>query len=418
MIYIGCMSFNQISLSSREQAIQSSYEALALHLNERSARVWAASEAKRYGHGGISAVHRATSMDYKTIRKGIQELESEEKLTAQRIRSGGGGRKSLTKKYPGIDEEVCKVVESSTRGDPESLLLWTSKSTCKLAEALNEAGYKISQSSVHKMLKAKGYSMQANCKKLEGKQHQDRNKQFIHINTQGKVFQSNDYAVLSIDTKKKENIGNYKNKGQEYSQNGKPVPVSTHDFSDKELGKVSPYGVYDIGRNEGWVSVGISSDTARFAVNSIRTWWYVMGNKVYKDAEMIMITADCGGSNSNRTKLWKWELQKLATELNKSIYVCHFPPGTSKWNKIEHKMFSYISMNWRAKPLISRETVVQLIGSTKIKSGLSIQAALDENIYEKGVKVSKENFDSINIENDAFHGEWNYTIRPQVKAPN
>jgi len=410
------MSNNRVLLSSREQAIQSSYEALALHLNERSARVWAASEAKRYGYGGISAVHRATAIDHKTIRKGIQELESEEKLTTERIRNCGGGRKCLTKKHPGIDTEISNAVESSTRGDPESLLLWTSKSTGNLAEALNEAGYKISQTSVHKMLKAKGYSMQANCKKLEGKQHQDRDKQFIHINTQGRTFQGKNCPVLSIDTKKKENVGNYKNKGQEYSQKGKPITVNTHDFLDKKLGKVAPYGVYDIGRNEGWVSVGISSDTARFAVNSIRTWWYVMGNEIYKDAETIMITADCGGSNSNKTKLWKWELQKLATELNKAIYVCHFPPGTSKWNKIEHKMFSYISMNWRAKPLISRETVVQLIANTKTKSGLSIQAALDENIYEKGVKVSKEDFDSINIKNDSFHGEWNYTIRPQTKV--
>jgi len=412
------MSNNRVSLASREQAIQSSYEALALHLNERSARVWAASEAKRYGYGGISAVHRATGMDHKTIRKGIQELESEEKLTDERIRACGGGRERLTKKYPGIDNELSKVVESSTRGDPESLLLWTSKSTSKLAEALNESGYKISQTSVHKMLKAKGYSMQANCKKLEGKQHPDRDKQFIHINTQGKAFQNKNCPVISIDTKKKENIGNYKNKGQEYSQKGKPVPVNTHDFPDKELGKVAPYGVYDIGRNEGWVSVGISSDTARFAVNSIRTWWYVMGNEIYKDATTIMITADCGGSNGNRTRLWKWELQKLAIELNKAIYVCHFPPGTSKWNKIEHKMFSYITMNWRAKPLISRETVVQLIANTKTTSGLTIQAALDENIYEKGVKVSREDFHTINIERDTFHGEWNYTIKPQLKVPN
>lgn len=410
------MSNNRVLLSSREQAIQSSYEALALHLNERSVRIWAASEAKRYGYGGISAVHRATAIDHKTIRKGIQELESEEKLTTERIRNCGGGRKCLTKKHPGIDTEISNAVESSTRGDPESLLLWTSKSTGNLTEVLNEAGYKISQTSVHKMLKAKGYSMQANCKKLEGKQHQDRDKQFIHINTQGRAFQGKNCPVLSIDTKKKENIGNYKNKGQEYSQKGKPIAVNTHDFPDKNLGKVAPYGVYDIGRNEGWVSIGISSDTARFAVNSIRTWWYVMGNEIYKDAETIMITADCGGSNSNKTKLWKWELQKLATELNKAIYVCHFPPGTSKWNKIEHKMFSYISMNWRAKPLISRETVVQLIANTKTKSGLSIQAALDENIYEKGIKVSKEDFDSINIENNTFHGEWNYTIRPQIKV--
>ena len=411
------MSSNRVTLSSREQAIQTSYKDLVLHLNERSTRAWAASEAKRYGYGGISAVHRATGIDYKTIRKGLRELESETKLAVDKIRICGGGRKRLTETRPGIDAKLDKVVESSTRGDPESLLLWTSKSTYKLAEALSGTDYKISQTSVHKMLKAKGYSMQANCKKLEGNQHPDRDAQFMHINEQGKEFQSKSCPVLSIDTKKKENIGNYKNRGQEYSQKGEPVPVNTHDFPDKELGKVAPYGIYDIGRNEGWVSVGISSDTASFAVNSIRTWWYVMGKEIYKDADTIMITADCGGSNSNRTRLWKWELQKLATELNKDIYVCHFPPGTSKWNKIEHKMFSYISMNWRAKPLISRETVVKLIANTRTKSGLKIQAALDENVYEKGVKVSKEDLNTINIQKDTFHGEWNYTIKPQKQAP-
>ncbi len=411
------MSTNRVPLSSREQAIQSSYKDLVLHLNERSTRAWSASEARRYGYGGISAVHRATGIDHKTIRRGLQELESESKLTVDKIRVCGGGRKCLTEKYPGIDEEFSRVIESSTRGDPESLLLWTSKSTYKLAEALTGAGYKISQTSVHKMLKAKGYSMQANCKKLEGAQNPDRDAQFRHINEQVKAFQGKSCPVLSIDTKKKENIGNYKNGGQEYSQKGNPVLVNTYDFPDKELGKVAPYGIYDIGRNEGWVSVGISSDTARFAVNSIRTWWYVMGKKIYKDADAIMITADCGGSNSNRTRLWKWELQKLAIELNKAIYVCHFPPGTSKWNKIEHKMFSYITMNWRAKPLISRETVVKLIANTKTKSGLKIQAALDENVYEKGIKVSKEDFNTINIQKDAFHGEWNYIIKPEKHAP-
>ena len=410
------MSNKQQVLSSQELAIQDSYKALILYLNERLVRLWAASEAKRYGYGGISAVHRATGIDHKTIRKGLKELESEIKLTSDKIRACGGGRKSLKENLPGIDNELTKVIESSTRGDPESLLLWTSKSTYKLVEALSLAGYKVSQTSVHKMLKAKGYSMQANCKKLEGKQHPDRDAQFTHINEQGQAFQSNNCPVLSIDTKKKENIGNYKNRGQEYCQKGEPVSVNTHDFPNKELGKVAPYGIYDIGRNEGWVSVGISRDTASFSVNSIRTWWYTMGKSIYKDASTIMITADCGGSNGNRTRLWKWELQKLATELNKIIYICHFPPGTSKWNKIEHKMFSYISMNWRAKPLISRETVVNLIANTKTKSGLKIKAALDKNIYEKGVKVSEKNFEEINIEKDSFHGEWNYKIKPQKWA--
>lgn len=409
------MSYEPTTLSLTEEAIRNSYVGLVLHLNERSARVWAATEANRYGYGGISAVHRAIGMDHKTIRKGIVELASDQQLVAGKIRASGGGRKSLVEHTPTIVSELEELIESSTRGDPESRLLWTSKSTYQLAAALNEGGHKISQSSVHKMLVAKGYSLQSNRKKLEGNQHQDRDAQFRHINESTKQFQSKNCPVLSIDTKKKENIGNYKNNGKEYRQKGDPIDVNTHDFPDKILGKVAPYGVYDIGRNEGWVSVGISCDTASFAVNSIRTWWYVMGKEIYKDADCIMITADCGGSNSNRTRLWKWELQQLATELDKEICVCHFPPGTSKWNKIEHKMFSYISMNWRGKPLISRETVVNLIGNTKTTNGLKIQAALDNNSYKTGVKVSEQDFSSINIHKNDFHGEWNYTINPQHK---
>jgi DDE family transposase len=404
-----------LSLSSREEAIRSSYVSLTPYLNERSARLWAATEAKRYGYGGVSAVYRATGMDHKTIRKGMTELDTDQTLMSGKIRASGGGRKRITEHLPTLSSALDVLIESSTRGDPESPLLWTSKSTYQLVSALKEAGYKISQTSVHKMLIAKGYSLQSNRKKLEGKQHPDRDAQFTRINDRAKHFQSKNCPVLSIDTKKKENIGQYKNNGKEYSQKGSPIAVNTYDFPDEKLGKVSPYGVYDIGRNEGWVSVGISSDTASFAVNSIRTWWYAMGKEIYEHADSIMITADCGGSNSNRTKLWKWELQKLATELNKEIDVCHFPPGTSKWNKIEHKMFSYISMNWRAKPLISRETVVNLIANTRTKKGLKIQAALDENSYQTGVKVSKQDFSSINIQKDDFHGEWNYTIKPQKK---
>jgi hypothetical protein len=401
-----------IILSTLEKAINTSYQSLILHLNERSSRIWAATEANRYGRGGISAVHRATGIDYKTISKGLKELKSEQKVITNKIRAGGGGRKHILDKDPDIGLELDKLIEPSTRGDPESLLLWTSKSTYKLAESLSASGHKVSQTSVHKMLVAKGYSLQSNRKKLEGNQHPDRNAQFNYINNCAKRFQIKNCPVLSIDTKKKESIGNYKNNGKEYCEKGKPISVKTHDFPNKELGKVSPYGIYDIGRNEGWVNVGISSDTAEFAVNSIRTWWYVMGKEIYKNADSIMVTADCGGSNGNRTRLWKWELQKLATELNKTIYVCHFPPGTSKWNKIEHKMFSYISMNWRAKPLISREIVVNLIANTTTKMGLRIQAALDHNTYQTGIKISKSDFDSINIQNDDFHGEWNYKIKP------
>jgi len=401
-----------IILSTLEKAINTSYQSLILHLNERSSRIWAATEANRYGRGGISAVHRATGIDYKTISKGLKELKSEQKVITNKIRAGGGGRKHILDKDPDIGLELDKLIEPSTRGDPESLLLWTSKSTYKLAESLSASGHKVSQTSVHKMLVAKGYSLQSNRKKLEGNQHPDRDAQFNYINNCAKRFQIKNCPVLSIDTKKKESIGNYKNNGKEYCEKGKPISVKTHDFPNKELGKVSPYGIYDIGRNEGWVNVGISSDTAEFAVNSIRTWWYVMGKEIYKNADSIMVTADCGGSNGNRTRLWKWELQKLATELNKTIYVCHFPPGTSKWNKIEHKMFSYISMNWRAKPLISREIVVNLIANTTTKMGLRIQAALDHNTYQTGIKISKSDFDSINIQNDDFHGEWNYKIKP------
>ena len=404
------------TLLPAEEAIRTSYTNLVLHLNERSSRIWAATEANRYGYGGISAVHRMTGIDHKTIRKGIKELEQEQELLASKIRICGGGRQALKVKDPDILLKLAELIESSTRGDPESLLLWSSKSTYKLAEALAAAGHKVSQTSVHKMLIAKGYSMQSNRKKLEGNQQPDRDAQFTHINDSAKDFISKQLPVLSIDTKKKENIGNYKNNGKEYSEKGKPIEVSTYDFPNKTLGKVAPYGVYDIGKNEGWVNVGISSDTAEFAVNSIRTWWYAMGKKLYNDSNTIMITADCGGSNSNRTRLWKWELQKLADELDKSISVCHFPPGTSKWNKIEHKMFSYISMNWRAKPLISVETVVNLIANTKSKSGLKIQAAIDSNPYETGIKISKHDFGTINIEKNEFHGEWNYTIKPTVKS--
>jgi hypothetical protein len=402
--------------TSLEEAIRISYSNLALHLNERSARIWAATEAKRYGYGGISVVHRATGMDHKTIRKGLIELDSEQKLVSEQIRHYGGGRKRVTEHNPNISSALESLIESSTRGDPESLLLWSSKSSYKLVEALKEIGYKVSQTVVYKILISKGYSLKSNKKKLEGKQHPDRDAQFININERAKQFQSEHCPVLSIDTKKKENIGNYKNNGKEYSQQGKAIGVKTHDFPDKKLGKVSPYGVYDIGRNEGWVNVGISSDTAAFAVNSIRTWWYAMGREFYKNARGLMITADCGGSNSNRARLWKYELQKLATELNKEIYVCHFPPGTSKWNKIEHKMFSYISMNWRAKPLISRETVVNLIANTKTKTGLKIKAVMDHNVYQTGIKISKQDFSSINIQKDDFHGEWNYTIKPQKNS--
>jgi len=398
------------------EEVRKVYLNLALHLNERSRRIWGATEAMRYGKGGSSMIHKAVGMAYKTIQRGIKEISEGDALEANKIRKKGGGRKSVLELDPSIADTLDGLMEPITRGDPESPLLWSSKSLKKLTDELNEAGHRISQTPLRQLLIAKGYSLQSNCKKLEGNQHQDRDAQFQKISHLCRQYQEHHCPVLSIDTKKKENIGNYKNNGREYSTKGNPVAVNTYDFPDKELGKVAPYGVYDVGRNEGWVSVGVSSDTASFAVNSIRTWWHVMGKEIYKNAEAIMITADCGGSNSNRTKLWKWELQKLANELQKKIHVSHFPPGTSKWNKIEHKMFSYISINWRGKPLISRETVVNLIANTRTDKGLRICAALDENIYKTGVGVSEQELASIDINRDNFHGEWNYTISPQKTA--
>lgn len=410
MCYTVVMTVDRTNL---EESIRASYNSLVPLLNERSLRVWGATEARRYGRGGISLVHRATGLDYKTIRRGLKEIKEKEALPYKRIRRSGGGRKKLTITQPEAVAALERMVEEHTRGDPESLLCWTSKSTYKLQKALKQEGYNLSQKSIYTILKDKGYTLQANKKVLEGSGHSDRDAQFQYINTSAQQMMDRECPVLSVDTKKKENVGLYQNKGQEYAPKGKPVKVNTHDFPDKALGKVSPYGVYDMGRNEGWVSVGISADTAAFAVNSIRTWWYAMGQNIYKQADTILITADCGGSNSVRARLWKLELQQLADELDKSIQVCHFPPGTSKWNKIEHKMFSYISMNWRARPLISYETVVNLIANTRNNKGLTIQAALDENVYPKGVEVSDEDFLAIRIERHDFHGDWNYTIRPR-----
>ncbi len=397
------------------QKTKTDFEAISFYLNERSRRIWAAIEAKNYGWGGVSLVSQATGIDRKTIRKGLLELALDEtkKLDRNHIRKSGGGRKKLTDKHPRLLQDLDSLIDPITRGDPESPLLWTCKSTPKLADELTTQGYKICQRTVCDLLYHLGYSLQGNKKTKEGTNHPDRNAQFEYINQKVISFQKNHYPVISVDTKKKENIGNFKNRGKEYQPKGNPEKVKTHDFPDKKLGKVSPYGVYDISRNKGWVSVGISSDTAEFAVNSIRSWWYKMGQPFYEKSDELLITADCGGSNGYRTRLWKRELQKLANELNMIIHVCHFPPGTSKWNKIEHRMFSFISENWRGRPLITKETVVNLISNTKTKKGLEIQSQLDENTYEKGIKVTDEEMNNINIEKDEFHGEWNYKISPQ-----
>jgi hypothetical protein len=308
---------------------------------------------------------------------------------------------------------VEKLVEPETLGDPESPLKWTSKSTRKIANELNRTKERASHSLVSRILSGLGYSLQANRKTDEGsRENPDRNAQFEFINKQTKSFQEKGHPVLSVDTKKKENIGNFKNAGKEYHKKGEPEEVNVYDFIDKTRGKVAPYGVYDLTKNKGWVSVGISSDTAAFAVNSIRSWWNLSGKQEYRNAKEILITADCGGSNGYRVKLWKTELQKLATEIQKVIHVSHFPPGTSKWNKIEHKLFCFISKNWRGKPLIDRATVVRLIGNTRTEMGLTVQAMLDENQYEKGIKVSDEELNAVKLEKDNFHGEWNYKIHP------
>ena len=392
--------------------IRTKYHYISFCLNERSRRMWAATEAKSFGRGGITVVSEGTGIDPKTIRKGLLELDEKQRAPANRIRRTGGGRKKLTKTHNNLLDDLESLVEPDSRGDPESPLRWTSKSTYKLSEELKSEGYSVCQRTVCSLLADLDYSLQSNKKTKEGTNHPDRDAQFQYIYKQVKYFQSHNNPVISVDTKKKENIGEFKNAGREYRKKGTPIEVNGHDFPDKNLGKVSPYGVYDVSKNKGWVNVGISADTAEFAVHSIRCWWYIMGKNTYPHARELLITADCGGSNGHRVRLWKVELQKLATELESKISVCHFPPGTSKWNKIEHKMFSYITKNWRGKPLITRETVVKLIASTKTTKGLEIRAMLDENVYEKGIKVADEELAIVNLVKADFHGEWNYTIMP------
>lgn len=400
--------------------IRSKYESFSFCLNERSRRLWCATEAKSYGYGGIKVVFLATGMAESTIIRAIKELNSADKIAVESpIRKAGGGRKSISSKDGKLSADLNELVAPATCGSPMSPLLWSSKSTYKLRDELQAKGHVVSQKTVYNILDSLDYSLQANRKTKEKADDPDRDAQFQYIATNTEVFHKENNPVLSIDTKKKENIGEYKNNGKEYCPKNKPIEVKGHDFIDKHLGKVSPYGVYDIGQNKGWVSVGISSDTAEFAVNAIRSWWYNMGSSLYKECKKIMITADCGGSNGYRVRLWKLELQKLANEINKEMQVCHFPPGTSKWNKIEHKMFSYISQNWRGRPLISRETVVNLIAATTTRTGLQIKAMLDNNIYEKGIKIKKHQVEEeCSIVRHEFRGEWNYNIVPNNHIKN
>jgi len=395
--------------------IKDKYESLLDVLNERSLRLWAATEARAIGRGGQILVSEAIGIHKNTVLAGMKEVQKNKEVAETgRIRRKGGGRKKNTEKDKTLTEEIQNIVESSTLGDPMSPLLWCSKSTRNIADEINIKEKRISHTTVSKELSIMGYSLQANRKTNEGGNHPDRNEQFHFINDKTKDFQKRNQPVISVDTKKKENIGNFKNNGKEYYKKGQAPKVNVYDFIDKEKGKVSPYGIYDLSRNKGWVSVGISCDTARFAVNSIRSWWNKMGKQNYSNATEIYINADGGGSNGSRVKLWKTELQKLANELNLIIHVSHFPPGTSKWNKIEHRMFSFISKNWRGKPLIDRATVVNLIGNTTTKTGLKIQAELDENIYEKGIKITDKELAKVALQKEEFHGEWNYTISPQL----
>lgn len=406
------------------EILSEKFETMRNFLNERSRRIWCATEARAYGRGGINIIHEATGISKTTIIKGLRELEQELDhdqatimLNPSKIRNIGGGRKNVEDKYPGILDDLNMLIEPATRGDPENPLRWCSKSTLKLTQALNDKGYKVTQRTVYKLLDLQDYSMKSNRKSQEGKEdHPDRDAQFNFINEQTKEFQRQNFPVLSVDTKKKENLGNFKNNGKEWSPKGEYTEVLTHDFPDKELGKVAPHGIYDINKNQGWVSVGISRDTAEFAVNSIRSWYLQMGQEQYPVVKKIMITADCGGSNSYRSRLWKHELQTLANELNLEIAVCHFPPGTSKWNKIEHRLFSQISQNWRGRPLINLQTVVELIGNTTTTSGLKVKVMVDKNTYEIGIKISDEDFAKININKNVFHGEWNYIIKPNNES--
>jgi len=400
--------------------IKSRYRALEALMDERMRRQWAATEAQTYGRGGVSAVSSATGMSRNTIRKGLLELAARKKHprtpVSTRIRTKGGGRKRLTETDPGLAQALDRLIEPSTRGDPTSPLRWTCKSTMNLAQALTRQGHPVGAWTVGAMLKQAGYSLQGNRKTREGTTHPDRNAQFEFINASVDRCQQRGEPVISVDTKKKELVGRFKNGGREWQPKGKPEEVVIHDFVDEELGKVIPYGVFDLSLNEGWVSVGIDHDTAQFAVRAIARWWQKMGAKRYPKARELLITADGGGSNGSRCRLWKVALQDLATRLGFPVHVRHFPPGTSKWNKIEHRMFSHITENWRGRPLVSHEVIINLIANTKTRGGLRIRAELDRGQYPTGIKVSDAELKTLNLKHAEFHGDWNYVLLPQRRA--
>jgi transposase len=406
-----------MELSAKDKIVQTRINSVISLLNERQCRIYLAAEAQSIGRGGISKIHRITGVHRRTIADGIKEIEqgSVHELENGRIRNKGGGRKKEIEKYPQLLQDIKEIVSPYIMGDPEKPLIWCSKSIRKIKKALEERGYQISHETIRKCLQIMGFSLQTNKKTKEGGGHPDRDAQFEHINTVAEEFLSAGDPVISVDCKKKELIGEYKNNGHEWTPVKHPTEVNTYDFVDKTNGKAAPYGVYDIGNNRGWVSVGISSDTAAFAVSTIQSWWEGEGKVLYPSSKRLYINADGGGSNGSRNKLWKEELQKFSNQYNLEIHVSHFPPGTSKWNKIEHRLFSQISLNWRAKPLTSLLVILSLIGATTTTTGLVVKAVLNEKHYQTGIKITDEQIKEWNIEQNKFHGEWNYIIRPNLE---
>jgi hypothetical protein len=407
------------TVMDQEATVREKFEALAPAMDERMTRLWVATEAKALGRGGTALVERATGIRGKRIRAGIRDLEelvanpSTGMPKEHYIRRAGGGRQRLTDKDPTLLGDLESLVEPLTRGDPESPLRWTCKSTRKLAAELNHMGHEICPSTVGYRLWDLGYRLHANAKVREGSHHIDRNAQFEHINAQAAAFLECGDPIISVDTKKKELVGNFKNNGREWQPIGNPVPVLVHDFVDPALGKAIPYGVYDASRKEGWVSVGVDHDTAQFAVASISHWWHAIGRRAYPTARKLLVTADAGGSNGYRNRLWKVSLQAFADRTDLTVSVCHFPPGTSKWNKIEHQLFSYVSQNWRGRPLVSHQVIVELIHATTTDTGLSVRAQIDPGRYDLGIKVTDAEMRALAIRKDDFHGEWNYHISPR-----
>jgi transposase len=401
-------------MDEREKEIKQRFDRLANELNERTRRLLAASEAMTIGRGGITLVSRATGLSRKAISLGIKQLQEKTSISPGRIRSIGGGRKKTVSKDLSLDEDLEGLVEPVTRGDPESPLRWTCKSVRTLAEELNRQGHQVSHQLVSELLHELGYSLQANRKTREGSEHLDRNAQFEHLNAQTRLFLAQGEPVISVDAKKKELVGDFKNAGREWHPEGEPEQVRVYDFPIPGLGRATPYGIYDLEHNSGWVNVGIDHDTAAFAVESIHQWWNEEGKQRYPEAKRLLISADGGGSNGSRVRLWKWELQQLADELGLAITVCHLPPGTSKWNKIEHRLFAWISQNWRGKPLVDYAVIVKLIAATTTEAGLTVECHLDTNTYPTGRKISDEQMSTLFLVADPFHGEWNYTLFPRT----